>query len=429
MAIKRVRIENFRSFDDFELNLHQFNVLVGANASGKSNVLHVFRFLKDIADHGLKDAISLQGGVDFLTNARIGRNQPLSVTIIAAVDEQFTLRSEHDDAAEAAPIRIHVREVSYRFSLKFSENEDVEIVRDLLVLKCIFYELTKQKSDVSLRGKRELGKGTITLSNTHGEPRCKLDIPDSMPLTERDFLPLTSIISEETSAAALLLERHFFHHPIFMIPAGAFTGVGTAIYDFDSRQPKRATEIAGRSELAADGSNLALVLRKILDDPAKHRRFRLLMQAILPFVEDVAVDPFSDKSLLLMLKESYAPETLFPATFISDGTINVIALIVALYFQDHSVVMIEEPERNIHPHLISDVVEMLKDKAEKKQILVTTHSPEVVQHAGLENLLLISRHKDGFSRVSRPSEKEVVRSFLEHEIRIGDLHKHNLLEH
>ena len=43
-------------------------------------------------------------------------------------------------------------------------------------------------------------------------------------------------------------------------------GVGTAIYDFDSRQPKRATEIAGRSELAADGSNLALVLRKILGD-------------------------------------------------------------------------------------------------------------------------------------------------------------------
>ena len=206
-------------------------------------------------------------------------------------------------------------------------------------------------------------------------------------------------------------------------------GVGTAIYDFDSRQPKRSVGIAGRSELAPDGSNLALVLRRILDDDKEHRRFRLLVQAILPFVEDVAVQPFADQSLLLMLKESYAPQTLFPATFISDGTINVIALIVALYFEDHSVVMIEEPERNIHPHLISRVVLMLKDKAEKKQILVTTHSSEVVQHAGLENLLLISRHKDGVSRVSRPSEKEVVRSFLEHEIGIGDLHKHNLLEH
>ena len=107
-------------------------------------------------------------------------------------------------------------------------------------------------------------------------------------------------------------------------------------------------------------------------------------------------NPSPTSRLLMMLRESYAPETPFPATFISDGTINIIALIVALYFEEHSVVMIEEPERNIHPHLISRVVEMLKDKAEKKQILVTTHSPEVVQHAGLENLLLISRHKDGY---------------------------------
>ena len=100
MAIKRVRIKNFRSFDDFELELGQFNVLVGANASGKSNLLHVFRFLRDIADHGLKDAISLQGGVDFLTNARIGRSRPLSVTITADADEQFTLQSDNDNSTE-----------------------------------------------------------------------------------------------------------------------------------------------------------------------------------------------------------------------------------------------------------------------------------------------------------------------------------------
>ena len=428
MAIKSVRIANFRSFDDFELDLGQFNVLVGANASGKSNLLHVFRFLKDIADHGLKDAISLQGGVDFLTNARIGRARPLSMTITADVEERFGLRSENKDASESRTIGIRVREVSYHFALKFSENEDAEIVRDRLTLKCGFFRLAEEPNDRAPTAERALGKGSIVLHNTNGELDCDLMLPEGVPLTERDFLPLTSIIREETSPAALLLERHFFHHPIFMIPAGAFTGVGTAIYDFDSRQPKRATEIAGRSELAADGSNLALVLRKILGDDKEHRRFRLLVQAMLPFVEDVAVEPFSDKSLLMMLEESYAPETLFPATFISDGTINVIALIVALYFEEHSVVMIEEPERNIHPHLISAVVEMLKDKAEKKQILVTTHNPEVVEHAGLENLLLISRHKDGFSRVSRPSEKEMVNTFLKNEIGLGDLYVHNSLE-
>ena len=427
MAIRSVRIENFRSFDDFELNLGQFNVLVGANASGKSNLLHVFRFLRDIADHGLKDAISLQGGVDFLTNARIGRSRPLSVTITADADDELTLHKDDDVPIEARPPEIKVEEVSYHFSLEFSENEDVVIVDDRLTLECAFSELVWHKSGKYLE-KRILGKGNILLHNTDGQFHCDLKLPESVPFTEKDFLPPIWKLRQETAPARLLLERRFLQHPLFLPPAEIFMGVGTAIYDFDSRQPKQSVGIAGRSELAPDGSNLALVLRKILDDDKEHRRFRLLVQAVLPFVEDVAVQPFADQSLLLMLKESYAPQTLFPATFISDGTINVIALIVALYFQEHSVVMIEEPERNIHPHLTSTMVLMLKDKAEKKQILVTTHNPEVVEHAGLENLLLISRHKDGFSCVSRPSEKEMVRSFLENEIGLGDLYVHNSLE-
>ena len=144
MAIKSVRIANFRSFDDFELDLGQFNVLVGANASGKSNLLHVFRFLKDIADHGLKDAISLQGGVDFLTNARIGRARPLSMTITADVEERFGLRSENKDASESRTIGIRVREVSYHFALKFSENEDAVIVRDRLTLRVWFLSTSRR---------------------------------------------------------------------------------------------------------------------------------------------------------------------------------------------------------------------------------------------------------------------------------------------
>ncbi len=428
MAIKRVRIKNFRSFDDFELHLGQFNVLVGANASGKSNLLHVFRFLRDIADHGLKDAISLQGGVDFLTNARIGRSRPLSVTITADADEQFTLRDDNDGPIEAGPPEIKVEEVSYHFSLKFSESGDVEIVSDRLTLECAFSKLVWHTGGEYLV-KRSLGEGSVVLHNTDGQFHCDLKLPAGVPFTERDFLPPIWKTGQETAPASLLLERRFLQHPLFLPPAEIFMGVGTAIYDLDSRPPKRAVEMAGKSALQEDGSNLALVLRKILDDPGTHRRFRLLVQAMLPFVEDVAVEPLADKWLLLTLRESYAPETPFPASFISDGTINIIALIVALYFEEYSVVMIEEPERNIHPHLMSHVVLMLKDKAEKKQILVTTQSPELVQHAGLENLLLISRYKDGFSRVSRPSEKEMVRSFLDHEIGIGDLYKHNLLEH
>lgn len=48
MAIKKIKIANFKSFKDVEVELGRFNVLIGANASGKSNFVQVFKFLRDI---------------------------------------------------------------------------------------------------------------------------------------------------------------------------------------------------------------------------------------------------------------------------------------------------------------------------------------------------------------------------------------------
>ena len=81
MAIKKVKITNFRSFKEAEVHLGAFNVLIGANASGKSNFVQLFRFLRDIRKEGLDNAISLQSGVEYLRNINIGNSQKLSIEI------------------------------------------------------------------------------------------------------------------------------------------------------------------------------------------------------------------------------------------------------------------------------------------------------------------------------------------------------------
>jgi AAA15 family ATPase/GTPase len=53
MMIERIRLSNFKSFDELELELRPLNILVGANAAGKSNFLEIFRFVRDVSDHGL----------------------------------------------------------------------------------------------------------------------------------------------------------------------------------------------------------------------------------------------------------------------------------------------------------------------------------------------------------------------------------------
>jgi predicted ATPase len=67
MAIKRIRVTNFKSFKDLEVALGKFNVLIGANASGKSNFIRIFEFLRDIVNMGwimqflCKGAVNISG--------------------------------------------------------------------------------------------------------------------------------------------------------------------------------------------------------------------------------------------------------------------------------------------------------------------------------------------------------------------------------
>jgi predicted ATPase len=70
---------------------------------------------------------------------------------------------------------------------------------------------------------------------------------------------------------------------------------------------------------------------------------------------------------------------------------------------------------------------MMREASQQKQVMVTTHSTEVVKYALLDDILLVSRDSEGFSIVSRPADKEEVRTFLENEIGIEELYVQNLL--
>jgi predicted ATPase len=202
---------------------------------------------------------------------------------------------------------------------------------------------------------------------------------------------------------------------------------GIAIYDFDPKLPKKATPITGKADLEEDGSNLAIVLKNIIENGDQKRKLENLLGDLLPFVAGLEVEKFADKSLLFSLRETYAKKQSLPASLISDGTINITALIAALYFEKKPVAIIEEPERNIHPSLISKLVAMMKDASQGKQIIVTTHNPEVVRHADIGDVLLVSRNGDGFSTISRPSENNEVKVFLQNEMGLEELFVENLL--
>ena len=81
MRLTHVRASNFKSFRELDIRLDNLNVLIGANASGKSNFVQLFTFVRDIVESGLENAISIQGGVQYLRNMHCGADDKLMIEL------------------------------------------------------------------------------------------------------------------------------------------------------------------------------------------------------------------------------------------------------------------------------------------------------------------------------------------------------------
>ncbi len=415
MSIRSIEVRNFKSFKNLKIDLGRFNVVIGANASGKSNLVNVFRFLRDIIVLGLDNAVSLQGGVEYIRNINIGTSENLFVKVTS--DKKFNWLGRK---TEKELLGIKTFEMIYKFALRFNKRgSGYNIVEDKLIQKCKFVRL--EKMNKKIKEKDIIGEGEIIITSTNGRVKFNLNAPEEVRLKKEDIFPLF-LREGRLGKHTLLLET-----PYLFVPPLESMLSGISIHDFDPKLPKKATPITGKAELEEDGSNLSIILKNITENREKKRKLFNLVKDLLPFVENLDVEKFADKSLLFKLKESYFKNQYLPASLISDGTINVTALIVALYFERKPFIIIEEPERGIHPSLISNIVEMMKDASKRKQILITTHNPEFVKYAGLDNLLLISRDKNGFSEISRPGDKETVKTFLKNDIGIEELYVQNLL--
>jgi predicted ATPase len=419
MPIERIHVENFKSFSELDIELSRFNVVIGSNAAGKSNFISIFKFLRDIAQHGIVNAIAMQGGSEYLQNTKIGPSHDLFIKVVYRPDHKPELleRNGKDESLIAVQSCLS----SYEFALRFPPRSDgFSITMDRITIGCDVFSCKRENNRIT--GKQTIGSGEIRVTSDGGKITYAVDMPEGCPLSEQDIIPLI-FRGKHLPEKTLLLETPYAY-PLFH---GKKFFDRIAVYDIDPKLMKRGVAITGKRELEEDAGNLAIVLKNIIGDPEKKRKFSNLLRDVLPFIEDFSVEKFMDISLVLTLREKYAKNHELPSPSLSDGTMTIFALIIALYFEDKPFIIIEEPVSHIHPFLVARVIAMMKESSKRKQVMITTHTTEVVKHASLEHLLLISRDAGGFSVISRPADKEEVRTFLENEIGIEELYVSNLL--
>jgi predicted ATPase len=124
---------------------------------------------------------------------------------------------------------------------------------------------------------------------------------------------------------------------------------------------------------------------------------------------DVVATPLGSGAHRLRFQDRWNNQVWYEPEQVSDGSMLVLAFLTLQYQQPSvDVIAIEEPEHSLHPYLVGEVVQMLRKLAhgelgpKKTHVVVTTHSPEVLQFAQPDEVRFLNRQSDGSVVISQP---------------------------
>jgi predicted ATPase len=201
------------------------------------------------------------------------------------------------------------------------------------------------------------------------------------------------------------------------------------ISDFHISDARPSAEAGYAEHLSARGDNVAQVAQFLYE---RHRdRFDRVLEVMrqrVPGVSRVEAKPTEDGRLMLRFQDGSFKDP-FIARYVSDGTIKMFAYLVLLYDpKPHPLLAIEEPENQLYPELLHELVEEFRDYARRGgQVFVSTHSPEFLNGANLDEIYWLVK-EEGFTTVRRASESETLQNLVDEGDLPGMLWKQGLFE-
>ena len=174
--------------------------------------------------------------------------------------------------------------------------------------------------------------------------------------------------------------------------------------------------------LSPTGDNLPNVLFYL-----KKKHPELLEQLLaelrrrVPRLESITAEETIDKRLVLRLKDEAFAEPI-PARFASDGTLRLLAYLVLLNEPEPAGLLgVEEPEAEIHPSLHGRLAEDFIRASARTQIFVATHSPQFLNALDAEQVWVLDRTPDGYTRATRAADIIGVQEMMNNGGALGEL--------
>lgn len=378
--IKEIRYLDWKSFHEAELPIDPLTVLIGTNASGKSNALDGLAFLKLVAigrdfqsaltdDPKLmltSDLKGVRGGVDWA--ALKPGNQ---FTLEALVEENDTTDYLYSITVKIYPIRVEVlSEILTRIKYTGPQSHQIRL----------YWTDHTDNDNPSI---------TARLYNKSAgrKKECRRSIS---VLSQLKDLPLRQEIEEGINCVTRALSEIFVLDPI--------PGL---MRDFSRLS----------NTLASNASNIAGVLAALPKDERKKfeetitKYVKRLPERDIRRVWAETVGRLKNDAMLYCTEDWANNSLIMDARGMSDGTLRFIAILTALLTRPvGSLIVIEEVDNGLHPSRAGLLLEMLRDIGSKRNIdiLVTTHNPALLDNLGPEMIpYIVVSHRDSINGESK----------------------------
>lgn len=406
MRLTRLRVKNFRSIADIDIPLSPLTVLVGPNGSGKSNVVDALRFVRDVFARGLDQAVMDREGMGVIQ--RWG-TEGIEIGLVFCIEEDFEVDFDYVGDNGEPQYSVYLKTpstlIDYEFTIVSTANGEGYIERQELRLKVDerdFPQLEVVRKVDSISGKLGNADWVDNLEKRNflspkiyfpsGDVKLMdlLNFSKSIFYKDSDLFDFSSIETSNKNGdwwkATETLMKEFDD---YVTNSNFYT-----LNPIDLRQPQ---QVVKESPFDEKGRNLAAVLRRIKrhDESTWPNLLFALQQAITGF-DTLEIEPVGG---YLATKLIYQTDTTQPRTSYlgqeSDGTIRMLGILAALY-QDPAqpFLSIEEPEANIHPGALAVLASVLDEASLRSQILVTTHSPDMLDHLPPESFLVVEKVGD-----------------------------------
>jgi predicted ATPase len=418
-GIEGLRIKNYRALKDITLgklwntqnrdSLTPMTAVIGKNGVGKSTLFDAFGFLSDCLKGGVEEACDARGRGGFERLRSQGQE--------GSIEFQIYYKEDYNS-----------RPITYELAIDLDTDNRPYVKKERLRQRRKGQKTGWPFSFLIL----DEGKGIVWKGEEEGkqveEGQDHFDLLKLIEKIQRE----ADEESKETELVELNDKRKLGiatlgslkQHPRISLFRRFIEGWYLSYFTPDAA---RSLPLAGpQKHLNIHGDNLGNVVQFMEREHSK--KFQNILNSIsrkIPGIEKISTEKSPDNRLLLKFNDRGFQDP-FYVQQMSDGTLKVLAYLLLL--EDPSpppFICIEEPENGLYHKLLETLAQEFRKHATgqrgSSQIFITTHQPYFVDALQPEEVWILEKGDDGFSRIKRASDNPLIKNLVSEGLPLGSL--------